>query len=125
MSKKARSPAPPLASGAASLALLLSTSNPALSALVAVMWLVPQTLFSAVIMRSLWTWFIVPLGPRPINYAGAVGITLILNFARWAPLGDIKSATPDLWWQLNNMAAQLTALAVWWAIAAGFHLVFF
>lgn len=110
---------------AASIALLLSTRKPLPLILFTAVELVSTPLAAAVITRSLWNWFIVPLGPKPINYAEAVGLTFTLMFLRGLRLRIPKKPLDDLWARLTDVTAHWSALAVLWGVAAIFHAVLY
>ena len=83
------------------------------------------TLLGAVVFRSMWGWFIVPLWPRPITYAEAAGILLIVGFLR----GIGVTETPNRPWHFQSFmrreGARVAAFAIAWCIAAGFHVFLF
>jgi len=84
-----------------------------------------MTLLGAVVFRSMWGWFIVPLWPRQITYAESAGILLIVGFLR----GLQVTETPSRPWHFQSFmqreGARVAAFAIAWGIAAAFHAILF
>ena len=116
-----RDSAPKVAAGA----LFLSNNDPFARVLLTVGSLIPVVLFEALVLRSMWLWFVTPLWPRPISYAEALGLTLLsflLRANRWS-LPDNERR--DLWIQLKQILAHLLGRALIWGFAAACHALLF
>ena len=83
------------------------------------------TLFAAVIFRSMWTWFVLPLWPRQISYAEAVGVLLIFSFVRGLQVIEHTSRPWHFGSFMQREALKLVAYTVFWGIAAGLHALLF
>ncbi len=116
-----RESAPKVAAGA----LFLSNDGPLARVLLIVGSLIPVMLFEALVLRSMWLWFVTPLWPRPISYPEALGLILLsflLRANRWS-LPDNQRR--DLWIQLKQIIAHLLGRALIWAFAVVCHAVLF
>ena len=115
-----RESAPKVAAGA----LFLSNDSPFARVLLIVGSLIPVMLFEALVLRSMWLWFVTPLWPRPISYPEALGLTLLsflLRTNRWS----LPDERRDLWIQLKQILAHLLVRTLIWGLAAACHALLF
>ena len=80
----------------------------------------------ALVVQSMWNWFITPIWPRQITYPEALGLTLILMFCivfvRGFQLIEPKRRpTTDLWALVKPGYLHLSAMFIFWFFAAGFR----
>lgn len=110
--------------GALSASIYLTSANPIARIIYSLVSLVPLILVSALVLQSLWGWYIIPLWPRPISYREAAGIMWVLLFLRGVTrLDSTPSESGDLWSQLQRSLFQIVAMALFWCVAAAFHLL--
>ena len=50
-----------------------------MKSLIAIVLLIPGLLFSGLVIKLLWGWFIVPLGVIPISIIHAIGIDIVVS----------------------------------------------
>jgi hypothetical protein len=109
-----------------SASILLASQNPLVRVICLFASLVPMTLLSGAVFWSLWGWFVTPLWPRPISYAEAVGLMLVVQFVRGVGRPDSGPIErTDLWRSVEQFLLRLAAIAFFWGLAAGFHAALF
>jgi hypothetical protein len=113
----------PLASRIFAARLALGSDKSFFVAMLTILLMVLLTLFAGLVVQSLWNWFIIPLWPRPIGYGEAVGLSLIISYARGlGSLSAPKEGPRDFKGRVKLATAQLMGMVIFWGIAALFHL---
>jgi hypothetical protein len=74
---------------------------------------ITRSAFDGLVLLSLWGWFIVPLGVRPIHYWHALGLDLCLSFASFTVISSVLARTPDVKQSDGHKLA--TSVAKWLA----------
>ena len=107
--------------------LRLASENPLALIMLSFGGPVVRVLFGALVARSTWDWFITPLGPRPITYGEAVGVTLtalfVIVYVRGFTVLVPTTTRKDVWAGTKSVAMHVAALAMFWVYAAGFHAI--
>jgi len=77
---------------------------------------------NALIILLFWNWFVVPLGPRPLGYWHALGLTLFVGFIRYG--GDRNKEYPqDAQGWRRRCREGYTALVFFWISGWLVHLL--
>jgi hypothetical protein len=78
---------------------------------------VPSSLLRAFVLTKLWSWFVVPLGMKPIGLVEALGVSLVAWFLTYTyvPSDEENSAIKALIWSIfmSLMAWGFGAIYAW------------
>jgi hypothetical protein len=85
---------------------------------------IPVMLYRGLVLSSLWLWFVVPLGIKPIGIAQAIGIsmTIALFTFRIDEKTKAEGDTTPLWIKtLGKQIITVIAITIAWWIASLIH----
>jgi hypothetical protein len=88
----------------------------AISALMAISWMIPTAFWTTFVAWKLWLWFAVPLGAPALTFAAAFGLRLLLAALRSSDRPGDEGAEAAL----ARMVAQCIAATISLALGAMF-----